>query len=420
MAVKPGYKLTEVGVIPDDWECVPSAYLVTYFGGNAFRSEAAVSDGIRWLKIANVGIQRAQWEAPSFLPPAYGSKFKDYLLREGDVVMALTRPILNNQLKVAKLAQSDVPALLNQRVAKVIAGSGADLGFIYYTLQMRRFADSMSDAMAGSDPPNIGSKTLGRILVAVPKCVLEQRDIATALSDVDALLSSLERLIAKKRDLKQAAMQQLLTGQTRLPGFTGDWQVRALGDLIRSCSSGATPRRDQPDFYKGDVRWITSGELNYNVITDTVEKITSEAVARTNLKVIPKGTFLMAITGLEAAGTRGSCAIVGEPSTTNQSCMAIFPTSELLTEYLFHYYVFRGDALALQYCQGSKQQSYTAKLVRKLPISVPPTTEEQAAIAGVLSDMDTELAALEQRLAKNHALKQGMMQELLTGRTRLL
>ncbi|MNP32655.1 Type I restriction modification DNA specificity domain protein [compost metagenome] len=128
----------------------------------------------------------------------------------------------------------------------------------------------------------------------------------------------------------------------------------------------------------------------------------------------------MAITGLEAAGTRGSCGIVGEPSTTNQSCMAVFPTSELMAEYLFHYYVFRGDALALQYCQGTKQQSYTAKLVRKLPIDIPPTTAEQTAIAKVLSDMDAELASLEQRLTKTRTLKQGMMQELLTGRTRLL
>ena len=91
-----------------------------------------------------------------------------------------------------------------------------------------------------------------------------------------------------------------------------------------------------------------------------------------------------------------------------------------MTPFLFHYYVFRGDSLALQYCQGTKQQSYTAKLVKRLPIDLPPTTAEQTAIAAVLSDMDTELAALEQRREKSRAIKQGMMQELLTGRTRLL
>jgi type I restriction enzyme S subunit len=91
------------------------------------------------------------------------------------------------------------------------------------------------------------------------------------------------------------------------------------------------------------VKWISSGELNYNVITESVEHISEDAVEKTNLKIHPVGTFLMAITGLEAAGTRGSCGIVGSPAATNQSCMAIYPTDELCTEYLFHYYVLRGN-----------------------------------------------------------------------------
>lgn len=271
-----------------------------------------------------------------------------------------------------------------------------------------------------SGVPGVNRNDLHALRIRIPPTLTEQRAIAEALSDVDGLLGGLDRLIAKKRDLKQAAMQQLLTGQTRLPGFHGEWEVKRLGDVISHCFSGATPRRNRPEFYKGDIRWITSGELNYNVITDTNEKISREAVSETNLTIIPPGTFLMAITGLEAEGTRGACGIVGAPSTTNQSCMAVFPRAALVTEYLFHYYVFRGKSLALQYCQGTKQQSYTAGLVKQLPIDLPPTSEEQTAIAAVLSDMDAELAALEQRREKTRVLKQAMMQELLTGRTRLL
>jgi type I restriction enzyme S subunit len=100
--------------------------------------------------------------------------------------------------------------------------------------------------------------------------------------------------------------------------------------------------------------------------------------------------------------------------------MAVFPTTSLTVEYLFHFYVFRGKSLALQYCQGTKQQSYTASLVKQLPIELPPNVAEQAAIAAVLSDMDAELSALEARRDKTRALKQGMMQELLTGKTRLI
>jgi len=198
-----------------------------------------------------------------------------------------------------------------------------------------------------------------------------------------------------------------------------DWEVKTFGDVMTSFSSGATPYRGRPEYYKGNIRWITSGELNYNVITDTIEKITENAVRNTNLKVHPNGTFLMAITGLEAEGTRGSCGIVGAEATTNQSCMALFPTKELLTEYLFHYYVNYGNSLALEYCQGTKQQSYTAKIVKILPIIVPPTIEEQQAIASVLNDVDALITALEQLITKKRNIKQGAMQQLLAGKKRL-
>jgi type I restriction enzyme S subunit len=198
-----------------------------------------------------------------------------------------------------------------------------------------------------------------------------------------------------------------------------DWEVRTFVEVMTGFSSGATPYRGRPEYYKGDIRWITSGELNYNIITDTIEKITENAVRNTNLKIHPKGTFLMAITGLEAEGTRGSCGIVGAEATTNQSCMALFPTKDLLTEYLFHYYVNYGNSLALEYCQGTKQQSYTAKIVKILPIIVPPTIEEQQAIASALSDVDALITALGQLIAKKRNIKQGAMQQLLTGKKRL-
>jgi len=219
----------------------------------------------------------------------------------------------------------------------------------------------------------------------------EQETIAGVLRDADVLVESLGRLIGKKRSLKLGVTQSLLTGKKRLPGFSGQWITRQLGEVMAHCSSGATPFRGRPEYYKGTVKWITSGELNYNLIGDTIEYISEEAVEKTNLKVHPVGTFLIAITGLEAAGTRGACGIVGSPATTNQSCMAIYPSSELRNEYLYHYYVLRGNELALRYCQGTKQQSYTAKLIRLLPIDLPPSVEEQAAIAAVLSDMDAEI-----------------------------
>lgn len=206
---------------------------------------------------------------------------------------------------------------------------------------------------------------------------------------------------------------------TELGEIPEDWQLKTFADVMTGFSSGQTPSRAIPEYYKGDIRWITSGELNYNVITDTIEKITPEAVRRTNLKILPKGTFLIAITGLEAEGTRGSCGIVGEEATTNQSCMALYPKKGLDNEYLRHFYVKYGNWLAFKYCQGTKQQSYTGKIARILPIILPPTKEEQIAIAKALSDIDTFISSLQKLIVKKKDIKQGAMQALLTGTVRL-
>jgi type I restriction enzyme S subunit len=208
------------------------------------------------------------------------------------------------------------------------------------------------------------------------------------------------------------------------PTFYGpvpnDWIDCLFEDVIEGFSSGMTPYRGTPEFYKGNIPWITSGELNYNVITDTYEKITKDAVIKTNLKILPIGTFLMAITGLEAAGTRGSCGITGIKATTNQSCMALFPQDgKIDSKYLYHFYVNYGNELAFKFCQGTKQQSYTGRIAKILPINLPPTLTEQKAIATALSDVDVLIASLEQAITKKKAIKQGAMQALLNGKIRL-
>jgi type I restriction enzyme S subunit len=201
---------------------------------------------------------------------------------------------------------------------------------------------------------------------------------------------------------------------TELGLIPQDWDLKEFVEVMDGFSSGQTPYRAIPEFYKGNIPWITSGELNYNVITDTIEKITIEGAREANLKMIPKGTFLFAITGLEAAGTRGSCAITGIEATTNQSCMALYPKKGfLITPYLYHYYVRYGNELAFKYCQGTKQQSYTGGIVKKLPILVPPTIEEQTAIATALSDADALISSLEKLITKKRNIKQGAMQKLL-------
>ena len=198
-----------------------------------------------------------------------------------------------------------------------------------------------------------------------------------------------------------------------------DWELCTFKDVLTTFSSGATPYRGIAEYYKGNVRWISSGELNYNKILDTIEHISEQAVRNSNLRVHQPGTFLMAITGLEAEGTRGRCAFVGAPATTNQSCLAINGTERMCTEYLFWFYRMWGQYLAFKYSQGTKQQSYTANIVKNLPIYGPKDIVEQQAIAEALSDIDGLIAALDKKIAKKRLIKQGAMQQLLTGKKRL-
>ncbi len=198
-----------------------------------------------------------------------------------------------------------------------------------------------------------------------------------------------------------------------------DWVLCTFKDVLTTFSSGATPYRGIPEYYNGNIRWISSGELNYNVIYDTIEHISANAVRNTNLHILNPSTFLMAITGLEAEGTRGKCAFVGAPATTNQSCLAINGTDRMCVEYLFWFYRMWGDYLAFKYCQGTKQQSYTAEIVKKLPIYCPITIKEQNKIAEALSDVDALITALDKKIAKKRLIKQGAMQQLLTGKKRL-
>ena len=167
--------------------------------------------------------------------------------------------------------------------------------------------------------------------------------------------------------------------------------------------NGQTPSRNKSEYWNGNIKWLTSGELNRGTVHDSIETITEVGQKSANLQIVPKGTFVMAITGLEASGTRGNCALLGFNTTLNQSCMALFPKKELFTsEFLFQWYRKVGEEYGLNYTQGTKQQSYNAELIKILPISLP-LVDEQNKISSYLSNLD-HLITLHQR--KLNLLKQ--------------
>ena len=191
-----------------------------------------------------------------------------------------------------------------------------------------------------------------------------------------------------------------------------DWEQRKLGEVIDNQYNGQTPSRTNASFWNGEINWLSSGELNRGVVSETIEKITEDGRKNANLKIVPKGTFVMAITGLEAAGTRGNCAKLGIDTTMNQSCMALFPKKKLLdSSFLFQWYRKVGEEYGLQYTQGTKQQSYNAELLKILPI-VLPSVSEQVLIADFFDKIDDTIALHQRKLEKTKALKSAYLSEL--------
>ncbi len=236
----------------------------------------------------------------------------------------------------------------------------------------------------------------------------EQRAIATALSDVDALLAKLDQLIAKKRDLKQAAMQQLLTGQTRLPGFSGAWEVKRLGEICEIAMGRTPPRLNTAMWGNGHV-WLSIADLDGKVVSESKEQITDLAAA--SMPVIPKGTLLMSF-----KLSLGRLCFAGCDLYTNEAICS-FGNLQADAEYL--YYALGRTDFSLYGKQAVKGYTLNKGSLNLVKVRLPPLSE-QTAIATVLSDMDAEITALEARRDKTRALKQGMMQELLTGRIRLV
>ena len=185
-----------------------------------------------------------------------------------------------------------------------------------------------------------------------------------------------------------------------------------MSDVLDDMYNGQTPSRNKSEYWNGNIKWLSSGELNRGTVYDSIEMITEDGQKSANLRIVPKGTFIMAITGLEAAGTRGNCALLGFDTTLNQSCMALFPKKDLLTsDFLFQWYRKVGEEYGLNYTQGTKQQSYNAELIKILPISLPLVTEQKK-IASYLSNLDHLITLHQRKLEKLQLVKKSMLEKM--------
>ncbi len=402
--IPPGYKQTEVGVIPEEWDVEPLGALVGYTNGKAH--EQSINDSGRFVVVNSKFISTEgstrKYSEHSFCPAS-----------KGDVLMVMSDVPNGRAIAKCYWVESDDTYTINQRIC-VLGPRSIDGKLLFYKLDRNPFYLAFDD---GAKQTNLRKDEVLACPLGIPKSEAEQRAIATALSDVDGLLGGLDRLIAKKRDLKQAAMQQLLTGQTRLPGFHGEWEETTLGELA-TFLSGGTPSRSNDDYWTGDIPWISASSLRCFEIWRSDSNVTKEAVAAGS-KMAPVGSSLLLVRG-SALHNEILCGLVTQPVCFNQDVKALVPRSQVVPKFLTLF--IKGTAeefLKLVSSAGNTAGVLDTKLLKAFAINLP-SVPEQTAIAEVLTEMDAELAALEQRREKTRTLKQAMMQELLTGRIRLV
>lgn len=389
-AVRQSYKQTEVGVIPEEWEPRQLGMIAHLKSGIAI-TQRDISE-----------------EGPY---PVYGGNglrgFTTSTTHFGQ------HPLIGRQGALCgNVNFVSGHFFASEHAIVATATNRTEPKFLFYALKSFNL-NSLSEASA---QPGLSVEKLRPLLVASPTNPIEQQAIAEALGDADALIEALEALIAKKRALKRGAMQDLLTGHRRLPGFQGEWDVKRIRE-VTTCTSGGTPATTMSSFWGGDIPWMSSGELHLRQVYDVAGRITQLGLHNSSAKLIPPNCVLIGLAG--QGKTRGTVAINRIPLTTNQSIAAILPSESYVPEYLYHNLFSRYDELREISSGDGGRGGLNLTLIGLLEVPIP-TLDEQRAIAAVLSDMDAEIVALEDKLAKARAVKQGMMQVLLTGEIRLV
>lgn len=387
MEVKPECKQTELGLVPKDWAT------------STLLEVAVCLDKVR-VPLNETQRQRMRGDIPYCGANGVLDYVNNYVIDDDIILMAEDGGYFDEYATRPIAYRMTGKCWINNHAHVLKAKPGFDQGFLFYSLVHK----NILPFLASGTRAKLNKSQMAKIVVPAPPTEAEQRAIATALSDVDALQGAMDRLIAKKRDLKQAAMQQLLTGKTRLPGFKGEWEEEALGQgiqlfsghhvLAQYCNSSGVgfPYLTGPaDFSSGRIRQTKFTERPTTICRKNDILITVKGSGAGNMVVADAdyciSRQLMAVRVL-AWDTRFIMSLLNDVSLIGAAATGLIPG------------LSRADILNMK-------------------LRIPPLTE-QCAIATVLSDMDAEIAALKARRDKTLALKQGMMQELLTGRTRLV
>jgi len=417
MEVKAGYKQTEVGVIPVEWEVKRLGKIaITFSGGTpATSNRDYYGDEIDWITSGDLNkSQILSVDGKITKKGLENSAAKQ--VTEGTLLMALYGAT------AGVTAITRIDAAINQAVLAIITKHDSTEYLIQILTSKKEW---IIKTYTQGGQPNLSGEIVRQLLLPLPR-LSEQRAIAAALSDVDALINALDRLIAKKRNIKQAAMQDLLTGKKRLPGFSERWEIYKFEDIFKFLSTASNSRSDLTEI--GDVKYIHYGDIHtssasfLDCISDSLPFIKADKVK--NTPRLENGDLIMADASEDYAGIGKSIEVM---NVTGPEIIAGLHTLLLRGDKIILADGFKGylqfipavKNSLIKIATGISVYGVSKGNVRNIEVRLPKV-REQKKIATILSDMDAEIAALEQKREKTKSLKQGMMQELLTGRIRLV
>ena len=415
-----GCKHTEVGVIPQEWRVSSIGAEFNIQLGKML--DAAKNVGIPKPYIGNRSVQWGRIDSDDIATvPMTVADLQRFRLRPGDLLVCE-----GGEIGRAAIWEEQIPECYYQKALHRLRTKGSyDAYLMMSLLQLWSSTGYLANYVTQTSIAHLPKDKLEVVPLPVPPPA-EQRAIVEALSDVDQLLGSLEKLIAKKRAIKQAAMQQLLTGKTRLPEFSGEWETKRIGDLCACLPTANNPRAELSEY--GEVRYIHYGDVHaytqpvLNCDCYDLPRIDKGRVE--NAAYLQEGDLVMVDASEDLVGLGKSIEV---HKVTGKTIVAGLHTilcrgnpddwAMGFKAYLQFIPAFKAAlirvATGISVYAVSKTQLVAVKLALPSPL-------EQAAIASVLSDMDVEIAALERRRDKTRAIKQGMMQQLLTGRVRLV
>jgi type I restriction enzyme, S subunit len=413
MEVNPGYKQTEVGVIPDEWDVVTATEVCELVVDCKNRTPPVVSES-DYAVVRTPNVRDGQF----VLEDLRFTDEKSYRVWTARAVPQFGDIMITREAPLGEVCAvpADRKVCLGQRMM-LYRPSPTRTGSTYllYALMSQPVRANLFRKIGGSTVGHAKVDDIRYLQLPLPP-LPEQRAIAKALSDVDGLLGALDRLIAKKRDLKQAAVQQLLTGQVRLPGLKGEWQVTRLGDVATFHKGKGLPKSALNRF--GAEPCIHYGEL-FTRYPETIRQVSSRTDHSTDSFRSVANDVLMPTSDVTPRGLAKASCIPFDGVILGGDILVIRCDISRVFGSFLSYVLRYEEAQVLQLVTGTTVFHLYGSEMRKFSFSLP-SLPEQTAIVEVLTDMTAELVSLEQRREKTRALKQAMMQELLTGRTRLV